>query len=226
MKDIMRPVKLVNKEILEILNGFKDLWWEDRENLHNYYNAAMRPEKWDKNDREEWVGEKYLEQIKNMGNAHDGYPVQIKCFDLQSKSTLNHPSHNFELANRWDELNQKLQIAIGTKQNVLCAVYPPGGYISWHNNANAPSYNIILTWSENGDGWWKHVDPYTGEIVTVPDVPGWQAKGFYFGSYEDGSENIVYHAASTDCWRMTIAYIFDMHHKEFWEEALEELEME
>ena len=62
--------------------------------------------------------------------------------------------------------------------------------------------------------------------VTVPDVPGWQAKAFYFGDYEDGEEHIVYHAASTDCWRMTVSYMFDRDHKEFWEDVIEELGMD
>ena len=32
--------------------------------------------------------------------------------------------------------------------------------------------------------------------------------------------------ASTDCWRMTISYMFDREHKQFWEDIIEELELE
>jgi len=154
-----------------------------------------------------------------MGGHHDGYPEDAMSYEMREPK----PHH---LSKKVLELTGRLQTVVSTRYNALCCVYPPGGFIAWHNNANASSYNLILTWSEKGDGWFKYVDPRTNETVTVPDVPGWQAKAFFFGCYADGPENLVYHAASTDCWRMTVSYMFDRDHKEFWEDVIEELGMD
>lgn len=218
MKEIMKSIKIENEEVLQILNEFKDLWWDIREELENYYYLTGK----DRN-REQLISEEYKNIIMGMGNAHDGYPEVCKAFSIKD----HHPKlskSSIHLHEEYSKLDTGIQTLLGTKRNALCAVYPPGGFISWHNNANASAYNLIFTWSENGNGYWKHVDPYTNKEVIVPDVPGWQCKAFYFGAYEDSPEDIVYHMASTDCWRMTISYIFDRHHKQYWEDVIEELE--
>ena len=173
-------------------------------------------------NREDYISDEYKNKIINMGSAHDGFPVSLKGYSINYQDEkLYNAAEN---SRRYTEINQKLQTALGTYRNALCAVYPPSGYIAWHNNANASAYNVIFTWSETGDGYWKHVDPNTGKDVLVKDVPGWQCKGFYFGSYEDDPKSLVYHMASTDCWRMTVAYVFDRRHKDHWEAVIEELE--
>ena len=83
------------------------------------------------------------------------------------------------------------------------------GFISWHNNANASAYNLIFTWSETGDGYFKYIDGYTGDEIVIPDKKGWQCKAGYFGAYNEEPEKLVYHTASTDCWRITVSYIFN-----------------
>lgn len=228
MTDIMKSVNLKNQEVLETLDKMKDIWWKEKEVLQEYYHLNS-PEA----NREDYISEEYREKIMHMGSAHDGYPEKLKGYNLKLSGL--HQENNYlhkkgpgglHISEKFNSLNTELQSLLSTNRNALAAVYPPGGFIGWHNNANASAYNIILTWSENGNGWWKHVDPQSNEVVTVPDVPGWQAKAFYFGAYEDGIENVVYHAASTDCWRMTVSYIFDRHHKEFWEDVMEELEID
>lgn len=219
MKDIMRSVNIINEEVLQSLNDFKDMWWDKRNNLEDYYNLFAKDSK-----VEDYLSDDYKKHIMNMGPAHGGYPEKIKGFLLKQES--HSATHDVDLATKYRTLNEKLQLLLSTKNNALCAVYPPGGFISWHNNANASAYNLIFSWSENGDGYWKHVDPYTNKDVHVQDVPGWQCKAFYFGGYEDSPEDIVYHAAATNCWRMTISYIFDRESKEFWEDVIEEIEME
>ena len=44
-------------------------------------------------------------------------------------------------------------------------MYPPGGYISWHNNANASAYNLVFTWSESGNGYFKYIDGETKKEI-------------------------------------------------------------
>lgn len=216
--DIMKSVKLENTRVSNILEDFKNIWWDKKEIINDIYVFPHTDFSSVLENREKYISDQYKKEIMERGNAHNGYPEQVCAWPLAQ-------SRDSEYFKKYSDTNEKLQIELGTRHNALCSVYPPGGYISWHNNANASAYNIILTWSENGDGWFKYVDPNTNETITVPDVAGWQAKAFYFGSYEDDPKHLVYHAASTDCWRMTISYTFDRDHKDFWEEAIEEMEI-
>ena len=95
------------------------------------------------------------------------------------------------------------------RQNALFTIYPPGGFISWHNNANASAFNLIFTWSETGEGDFTYLDRNRNKLVTIKDEPGWQAKGGFFASYRENPRHLVYHSAKTDCWRITIAFILD-----------------
>jgi hypothetical protein len=225
MKEIMKSVTIKDGDVLEILNEFKDLWYSDMERFKKNLILPTFPR-----DREYYISDDYKNKIINMGSAHNGYPEALLGYNLRdilkdTKETRRIVNDDILQYNKkFVELNGRLQSLLATRHNALCAIYPPGGFIAWHNNANASSYNIIITWSETGDGYWKHVDPHTKEEVLVKDVPGWQAKAFYFGSYQDHPNDLVYHVASTDCWRMTISYTFDLTHKEFWEDAIEELE--
>jgi hypothetical protein len=218
----MRSVNIKNKEVLEILNEFVDLWWDKKEtDLQKFYLGAKDV------NREDYVSEEYKNKIIGMGGFHEGYPEKLRGYSIKDSTDKSKvfPS-DLEISKNYMRINEKMQVNLSTRHNALCSVYPPGGFISWHNNANAPSYNLIFTWSESGDGYWKHVDPYTGKDVIVHDVPGWQCKAFYFGAYEDGREDLIYHMASTDCWRMTVSYIFDRTHKQFWEDVIEEIKTE
>jgi hypothetical protein len=222
MSDIMKSVSVLNLELLEILNEFKNLWQDNVELLEKSMHLSCNDA-----EREDYISKEYCNKIINMGNLHGGFPEKLKGYSLKEsdrhRSQLKADS-DFIISKKYIDLNSKLQILLGTNHNALCNVYPPGGFISWHNNANASAYNLIFTWSETGDGYWKHIDPITKEEVLVPDVQGWQCKAFYFGAYEDGPENLVYHMASTDCWRMTISYVFDRQHKDYWLDVIEEIE--
>lgn len=221
MNDIMRSVNIKNNEILNILNEFKNIWWNKRETDLTKFKLTC-----EEANRRDYISTEYKNKIINMSSAHDGYPEKLKGYNIKLDFDNNLKFSDTTINNDYIKINEKLQQILGTRHNALCSIYPPGGFISWHNNANASSYNLIFTWSENGDGYWKHVDPYTGKDIIVPDLPGWQCKAFYFGAYEDGPENLVYHMASTDCWRMTVSYIFDRYHKQFWEDVIEEIETE
>lgn len=220
LKEIMKSIQIHNKELLQLLDEFKEFWWDMRDNLEDHYHYIAKSAK-----KEDYINEQYKNKIMGMGQSHDGYPEAMKGFSFIARDMDPHKG-NIELQKKFSDLDDRIQFLLGTNRNALCTVYPPEGFISWHNNANASAYNLIFTWSENGDGYWKHVDPYTGEEVTVPDVPGWQCKAFFFGAYEDSPEDLVYHMADTNCWRMTVSYVFDRHHKQYWENVIEEIEMD
>jgi hypothetical protein len=217
----MKSVNIKNKEVLEILNEFLDIWWDKKEtDLTKFYLPAKDV------NRDDYISNEYKLKIINKGSFHNGFPEKLRGYSIKIDIDGNPNLSDLEINKNYIEINEKLQALLSTKHNALCAVYPPDGFISWHNNANASAYNLIFTWSETGNGYWKHVDPYTGKDIIVQDVPGWQCKAFYFGSYEDDPKDVVYHMASTDCWRMTISYIFDRTHKQFWKDVIEEIETE
>ena len=124
-----------------------------------------------------------------------------------------------------EELVNEVCMFLGAHRKALSMVYPPGGFIGWHNNANAGGYNIIFTWSEKGDGQWEHIDPITKEHVVIPDVEGWQCKYGYYGTYDE-YDKILYHAARTNCLRSTIAFVFnsDETGKRMAEHVVEEIQ--
>lgn len=220
-ENVMNTAELKNQrlmEILEVCQQFAD-------------DKVLRwmPLPCKNQEREKWMNHEYMRYVADLGDKHDGYPPSMRAYSLTMKQIKFNKDAPAEIQDaiykKAIDLECQLIAELGVKRNALWAIYPPGGYIAWHNNANAPGYNILLTWSENGDGYWEHLDPKTGEVVRINDVPGWQCKYGYYGSYHEGVENLCYHAASTECWRMTIAFVFnaDERGKQMAEMVIEEL---
>jgi alkylated DNA repair dioxygenase AlkB len=224
----MIDVPVRNPEILECLNNYVSI-----KDIDNFSDNMRLVGQAFENRRDYYIGDAHRRAIMTMGAKHDGYPEALRAYDMKFRekhqmfSDKADAMWRTELLKKLGDCNQKLVFNIGAKNNALTALYPPGGFISWHNNANASAYNIIFTWSETGDGWFKFVEPETGEVVTVQDRPGWQCKAFYFGNYSEPSE-IIYHAASTDCWRMTVSFMFDRADLsyDFRQEIIEEISSE
>ena len=74
---------------------------------------------------------------------------------------------------------------------------------SWSANA----YQVLFTWSETGEGFFEYYDKKTDEIIKIDDVPGWQCRHYYFGA-EQEEDLHCWHAAYTECQRITLAYQF------------------
>tara|TARA_R110000744_G_scaffold100510_2_gene193857 strand:+ start:1634 stop:2302 length:669 start_codon:yes stop_codon:yes gene_type:complete len=202
----MKNIPIKNKEILDVLNEF--LWYYDnkdfiQKNLRLHGKAK---------DRDFYVGAEYRDEVIAMDEKHEGFPDAGHSYALKA-DRLEHlkgsDSKAADLIARYSNLNEKLCTLLSTRNNALTQLYPPNGFISWHNNANASAYNIIFSWSETGEGNFKYVDGHTGNEVVMQDVKGWQCKAGYFGAYGEPWHNRVYHAAETDCWRITVSYIFD-----------------
>jgi len=206
----MRDIPL-NDFALDILN--ESLWFVKDEN----YKAVVcnKQDKHNKKDADYYTGEEYFKRIKAMGQEHNGFPEIVVAhsfgigqlhFAKERTVTEKIP----QVSSQQEAFLSKIQTTFNLKRNALFSIYPPGGYISWHNNANASAFNFIFTWSETGDGYWQHWDNAKKEMVTIPDVKGWQCKAGYFGAYEDPAEKLVYHTARTnDSLRMTVAFVLD-----------------
>lgn len=202
----MIDIPINNKDVKQALDNF--LWYyNNREVLSKEVHLHGEAK-----DRSHWVGTKHRDEIIAQDTNHEGFPDAVHGYSLKSDRIQfverNNPN-NASYISKFGELNTELCTILSTRNNALAQLYPPNGHISWHNNANASAYNLIFTWSETGEGNFKYVDGHTGKTVVMKDKKGWQCKAGYFGAYSEPWYNRVYHAAETDCWRLTVSYIFD-----------------
>ena len=172
-----------------------------------------------KRDGDRFTSQEEMHRVIDMKEAHDGaafssYSIALKPEHYNGDDVSN---YNKDYA----DLNWEMQSELGTHQSALSQHYPVGGFIGWHNNANASAYNLIFTWSENGDGWFKYLDPRTNKIVTMQDKKGWTLKAGYFGSYSE-PRKVMYHCAKTNCNRITLSYTTG-HDVEYWKDCVEHI---
>lgn len=202
-------VPINNKYILESLDKF--LWYYDnldliKQNLRLHGRA---------DEQDKYTNSDYRDRIIRMAERHDGYPEECHSYALKVDrlAHLNESKHETRamFVEKYSKLNEELASSICVKNNALTQLYPPGGFISWHNNANAPGYNFIFSWSETGDGSFSYVDGETGEEVVMQDKQGWNCKAGYFGFYGESWDKLCYHSAKTNCYRLTVSFILDMH---------------
>jgi len=204
----MKDIPINNSHVLDALNNF--LWYyENRDLVQRNVVLNGSPDQ-----RKHFMSEKYRDEIIAMDEKHEGFPDGGHSFALKADRVhhLIGRDKNPEYAGlieRYSRYNQQLCQLLCTKNNALTQMYPPDGFISWHNNANASAYNLIFSWSETGEGCFRYIDGHTGEEVVMKDKKGWQCKAGYFGSYREPWYERVYHAAETDCWRITVSYMFD-----------------
>jgi len=216
----MKDVKINNQSVLDALNEYKD-WLVPK--FHNGEMAKDLHINCGDQKRDRWLDDGYLERQMAKGRGHDGFPESMQVFHgtmPDGGGVMDQIMVPYR--DKGEELNKKLMTELSARKNTLVTCYPPGGWISWHNNANASGYNVLFTWSETGDGWFDYWDMEKKERVRVPDIAGWQCKMGYFGSY-DQPERVCWHAASTDCLRITCAYVF-AEAETIWQDVIDDIE--
>lgn len=222
MKQVpVRDINLKNQEFIDILNEYKDILLHRNNADDKPFIARELKVSAEDQNADDWVSDEYMKDIISQGRSHDGFPKVLKGFTGLKYTDVQHTKGD-KIKEATKTLNSKLIEFLSCRNNALNACYPPGGFIAWHNNANAHGYNIIITYSETGEGWFDYWDIEKKERVRIQDKPGWQAKMTYFGPY-DSPEKLCYHAAYTDCYRITVAFVF-AEADEFWQEVIEDLE--
>lgn len=225
----MQDVPINNRTLIKRLDAIRNIYTE--ENFEKYFHLSCQQ---DKDNRDWWTGERYLREVINQGTDHEGFPDSMVGYEVSTHREGHEfftsdapPSYRRQMTDRIATASRELIEWLGVRHNALTAFYPPGGYISWHNNANAPAYNLIFSWSETGDGFFQYVDPVSKEVVKMQDHAGWQCKAAYFGHYEE-PERLFYHSASSDCWRCTVSFTLDTSalSAEIREDLLEEISSE
>lgn len=195
----MTEVIIRNKELLQILDGFVDTFRSiDGYNDPKYHFYDPK----DAITRGDYYCNEYnLELQKALGDKHSGFPEQH--FSQPVSRMAN------EDPDKWKEIEyavkNKFPEYLGAHSSALFNYYPPGGFVGWHTNWNANAYQILFTWSETGEGYFKYWDNKENKVVIIPDVAGWQCRWYYFG-HKDEPEHHCWHSAYTECDRITLAY--------------------
>jgi hypothetical protein len=195
--------------------GVLDILEEIGEYLDSIDLKGLKPREGRQN-RIEWktaVSDNYLSTFRKT--VRPGPPWHQKIVDLLLD--LNQRNRNTKMADLATSLGSRIT---GRKQ-ALSAIYPPGGYLSWHHNADVPGRNIIFTWSKTGEGLFRYKNYTKGYNFDIPDYKGWNVKSFdWFSHGESEKEGYSWHCAGTECLRATLAFV--IHSNRMSDEMLED----
>lgn len=211
----MRTLLRVNQNLQTILDNFVD--WFFKQDLTEL--TINRRDDFKKQlSYIDCTERKYLEDALPTPDRF-GFPRDCYGIDMNPYPTEKPLPKHFDPILR--KLDDDLITFLGARNNALKMYYPPTGFIGWHNNGNAPGYNIIMSYSKTGDGAFYCYDLKTQEIIEYKDNSGWNIKVAYFGPYSE-PDKICWHAARTDCDRVTLSYI--IYDKNIWDNMVAEIE--
>lgn len=132
------------------------------------------------------------------------------------------PKH-LEWVKKRNSLINDLGNILSCRQNALSAYYKPKTGINWHHNGDLPGRNLLFTWSETGNGFFRHRD-VDGSIVDIQDKKGWSVKSGLFRRTSSEKFPPSWHCAWTECHRFTIAYV--IYDNDMSRDLFEEMGME
>jgi hypothetical protein len=210
----MKPIVINNTGLTDIINIFLDTLLSVDRSKFPYGPNGKKPD----NiiiDPESACGDEYLQFMQNK--KVDGFPEVTHGCDL---GQWKPPQP--ELRDALKKLDNDLLAWSGSRNNAVKMLYPKGGYMGWHHNANASGYNILLSWSKEGTGYFRYQDPVTKEIVTMHDTPGWTCKVGYYGKFTE-ADRIYWHCANAAHEeRFTLGYIIP--HLGMWEDMCADIQ--
>ena len=137
----LKHVEVKNPELLAILDNYAGLPKISgfAENCHCSSKERIRQRNW-------YVGPKYMQEIVDQGQTHEGFPDEMVGYNFKLSDRAHQmfepdadPIFKRDMTHMLSDLNDKMMNFLSVKHNALAAVYPPGGFIAWHNNANAPA---------------------------------------------------------------------------------------
>ena len=159
------------------------------------------------------ICDQYLSEFRTT--VRPGPPWHQNIHDLLLNLNTRH--RNQKIAGLATTLGKRIT---GRKQ-ALSAIYPPGGYLGWHTNADVPGRNLIFTWSKTGEGIFRYKNYTKGYFFDIPDHIGWNVKSFDWFSYgESEKEGYSWHCAGASCMRATLAFV--IHNNPMSDAMLEE----
>lgn len=204
-----------NPELMEILDPFTTWFFErDKKNLKLNGQADGKS-----GLKEEHTDAAYLVEMKKKTNL-TGYPE--KTYGVDMGQQIDNTPHSWRKT--IIQLDSDLNIFFGSAFSAVKMYYPPKGFMGWHCNANCPGFNIIMSYTKTGKGWFRYQDPISGKLITLKDKPGWNAKVAYFGHWKE-PDKIVWHCARANGEeRLTLAYVIP--HEEMWKMMCDDIVVE
>lgn len=196
----MTEIVIRNKELLKLLDDTVEKFLPHAE-LMTELTSDLRGVP--VGEGKKYTEPEHLYEMLQHPENHIGFPEHAYGFQVSHGAT--HRPDIFEPLKLYTK-NELVRI-FGAFGNSLTSYYPPKGYVGWHTNWNAFGYQIILTWSESGDGYFTYYDKKNDKFIKHDDVKGWQARWYRFGR-QDEPEHHCWHAAWTECPRFTLAFKF------------------
>lgn len=198
----MTEITIRNKQLLKVLDDTIEKFLEHQDLMTELsYSKGDLDKVTPIGEGKKWTEPHTLQQFIDKGDKHTGFPENALGFQVV-QGCESHPEIFVPLKNHTKE---HLVQFFGASNNSLTSYYPPKGYVGWHTNWNAFAYQMILTWSETGDGYFTYYDKANDKFVVEEDKKGWQARHYRFGHYHE-PEHHFWHAAWTECPRFTLAY--------------------
>lgn len=214
----MQTYVMRNKELFGILDSFMAVLLNTERSSFPYGpHGVNRLPEGGQVSPEYLCGEEYLKFMQNK--KVDGFPEITNGVDLNQWVPPQQ-----ELRSALKKLDEDLLTWSGCRNNAVKMLYPKGGFMGWHHNANAAGQNLLLSWSKEGKGYFRYQNPVTKEIVTMKDEPGWTCKAGYYGRWNE-PDKIYWHCASAEPEeRFTLGYIIP--HDGMWEDMVEDIQSE
>lgn len=211
----MHQIKLKQNQIIKSLSNITDIFFKqsiiDLANDKRYLrkdpsiDSSIHP-----------CSDEYFEKARTFPIKDYGFPRA--CVGVSGSAIIDYMPH-FDMFEEIRLAMDKFVINIGASCNALSMLYPDNGYIGWHHNGNAPGYNILFTYSIDGEGYFKYYDYSTKSFVILQDNPGWNVRVGYYPDENKYPEKIFWHCAETKQRRITIAFV--VNSKSMWENLID-----
>ncbi len=200
-----------DEEILDTLEQLGEYLYDLDEEQMQIKNRRENSPSW-----KEAICDDYLDEYRK--SIRPGPPWHQKIWDLVLDLRTR------ERHKKVSELCANLGKRIGARKQALSSIYPPGGFLGWHHNADVPGRNLIFTWSKTSKGVFRYKRSVPeGKMLKydIPDHIGWNVKSFdWFGHKEVSRTGYTWHCAGTEDLRCTIAFV--IHSNEMSDMLLEE----
>lgn len=210
----MTPIKLNNEKLQTLLSNITDEFFQPK--VTNLLSDQIYYKRDNLIPGIHSCSDEYFNKARTFNITEYGYPRA--CYGV-SESALNHNVYD-----SFDDIRKKIKkisTFLGTERLALSMLYPDDGFIGWHHNGNAPGYNILLTYSKDGDGYFKYYDYKTEDFVVLQDKQGWNVRvGYYPDQYKE-PDRVFWHCAKTTKQRITIAWVID--HRKMWENLIDDI---
>lgn len=160
--------------------------------------------------------DEYLFKAFKLKITDFGFPRSAHGMGMQNSQT---DPNLHQLISPIEKTVEKIMRYLGSPTNALTMAYPDNGFIGWHHNGNAPGFNILMTYSQDGDGHFSYYDYDTKSIIKMPDPIGWSVKVGYYPHEVKEKEKVYWHCAATKKQRISVAFI--LNHRDMWENMID-----